>query len=142
MSIRKARTTETLLMTRTTIADASEELTTRADLVAMLEAPKTSPPSPPLEGETPLESFLSKRRQWLAAGAAALTHLQPAFLVSKRRCCSKEAIEVLHRRLLNMAHINSGGGQPTASVGLPLQRSWWQSAFEERGPLHLPRRCQ
>jgi hypothetical protein len=49
----------------------------------MLEAPKASPPSPTLEGDTMVETFLLKQRRWLATGAAALTHLHPFFFISR-----------------------------------------------------------
>jgi hypothetical protein len=71
---------ETLPMSRTTATDASEGLTTCVDLVITFKAPKTSPSSPTLEGETALETFLTKQRRWLPARAAASTNLHPAFL--------------------------------------------------------------
>ena len=104
-------------MTGTTTSNASEGLTTCANLVVTLKAPKAPSSSPTLEGETALEAFLPKRRRWLADGAPAPTHLHPVFLVSN----SRETTAGLHRRLLNMAHIsgvvdragniNFGGGQ-------------------------------
>jgi hypothetical protein len=68
---------------RTTTMDASEGLTTCVDLVVTIEAPKTSPPSPTLKGETTLEPFHPKQRRWLAARVAAPTHLHPVFVISK-----------------------------------------------------------
>jgi hypothetical protein len=70
----------------------------------MLEAPKASPPSPTLEGDTAVETFLLKQRRWLATGAAALTHLHPFFFISRSSNCSQEAVAGLCWPLLNMAH--------------------------------------
>jgi hypothetical protein len=70
----------------------------------MLEAPKASPPSPTLEGDTSVETFLLKQRRWLAAGAAAPTHLHPFFFISRSSNCSQEAVTWLCWPLLNMAH--------------------------------------
>jgi hypothetical protein len=70
-------------MTRLRTSDAYEGLTESAGPVATLEASEASPLSPMLESETMLEAFLLKQRRWLAAGAAASTHLHPAFLVPK-----------------------------------------------------------
>jgi hypothetical protein len=96
-------------MTGLTTSDASKGLTESVGPVATLEAPKASPLSPMLEGETMLEAFLSKQRRWLAAGAAAPTHLHPAFLVPKSGSCSREAAIGL-RRCLIIAHINGATG--------------------------------
>jgi hypothetical protein len=93
-------------MTRTTTTDASEGLTTCADLVVTLEASKASPPSPTLEGETTLEAIPLKQRRWLAAGATPPTDMNPAFVVSNIINSKREAAK-LHCRLLIMAH-NSG----------------------------------
>jgi hypothetical protein len=71
---------ETLPMSRTTTTDAFEGLTTCVDLMVTLKAPKTSPPSPTLEGETTLETFLSKQRRRLPTRAAASANFHPAFL--------------------------------------------------------------
>jgi hypothetical protein len=73
---------EILPMTMRMTPDVSVRPTTHADLVATLEAPKVSSSSPTLEGESTLETFLSKQRRWLAAVAAAPPHLHPTFVVS------------------------------------------------------------
>ena len=62
-SSRRARTAESLPMTRTTTSDASERPSTCADQVTTLKAPKTSPSCPTLEGKTTLESNLPRRRR-------------------------------------------------------------------------------
>jgi hypothetical protein len=77
-----------------------------AELVATLEAPKASPSSPTLKGETTLSTFLLKQRRWHAARTTATTHLHPVFLDSKRSTISKEATTGLHMRLLGKVHIN------------------------------------
>jgi hypothetical protein len=97
-------------MTRTSTTDASEGLTACADLVVTLEAPTASPTRPTLEGETTLGTFLLKQRRWLAAGAAASTHLYPISLASISGS-SREAIIGLHWRLLIMALINDVANQ-------------------------------
>jgi hypothetical protein len=93
-------------MARTTTTDASERPTTSADLVATHEAPKASPLSPTLEGETTLSAFLLEQRSWRAARTAATTHLHPVILASKSSTISKEATTGLHVRLLAKVHIN------------------------------------
>jgi hypothetical protein len=103
---RKARTTEILLVTRTTTSDASERAMTSANLVVTLETLETSPSSPTLEGETTLETFRSKQRRWLLVGVAAPTHLHPDFVISNNSCCS--ACQ-LHHIALDLA-INSNAG--------------------------------
>jgi hypothetical protein len=100
---------ESLLMARTTTTDASEGPTACADLVATLEAPKASPSSPTLEGETTLNAFLLEQRRWRAARTAATTHLHPVSLASKSSTISKEATTGLHVHLLGKVHINSVG---------------------------------
>jgi hypothetical protein len=92
-----------LPMTRTTTPDASEGCSASVDLVITLEAPKISPTSPTLEGDTTLEAFVLKRSRWLVAEATAPTHLHPAILVTKS-VNSNEAAAGLQWRLHIMAH--------------------------------------
>jgi hypothetical protein len=73
----------------------------------MLEAPKASPPSPMLEGDTTLETFLLKQIQWLAAWAATSTHL---FFVSKSGNYGREAVAGICWHLIIKAHISSAAG--------------------------------
>jgi hypothetical protein len=74
-----------------TTTDASEGLTASVDLMIMVEAPKASPASPTLEGYITLKTFLPNQRRWLAVGAAASTHLHPAFLVFNSDSSSTDA---------------------------------------------------
>ena len=53
--------------------------------MAALEAPKTPPSNPKLEGEVMVDIFFLKPRCWRAAGTAALTHLHPSFLINISR---------------------------------------------------------
>jgi hypothetical protein len=103
-------------VTRTTTSDASEGLTTCADLVATLKAPKASPTSPTLESETTLEAFLPRRSRWLAAGATASTHLHPVILVPKSANINRDVAAGLRWLLIIMAHIsgvaNRAGNNP------------------------------
>jgi hypothetical protein len=54
-----------------------------------------------LEGETTFETFLTKRRRWLAGRATAPTHRYPSFLIFRAAAAG------LRWRLLIMEHINS-----------------------------------
>jgi hypothetical protein len=97
-------------------SDASEGLTTCADLVVTLKAPKASPTSPTLESETTLEAFLPRRSRWLAARETASTHLHPVILVPKSANINRDVAAGLRWLLIIMAHIsgvaNRAGNNP------------------------------
>jgi hypothetical protein len=69
------------------------------------EAPKASPTSQTLEGETKLEAFLSKKIQWLTTEAAAPTHMYPVIITSKSINSRRESSTRLSWHLLIMGHI-------------------------------------
>jgi hypothetical protein len=97
-------------MTRTIATDASGGPTASADLVDTFEALKASPSCPTLEGKTTLKTILPKHRRWLAARAAAPTHVHPVSLLSKSISCNRESVVGLHCRLLNIALISGASG--------------------------------
>jgi hypothetical protein len=98
---------EMLLMTRSMTGDTSKGLMACVDRMITLKAPKASPPSQMLEGDTTLETFLLNQIQWLATWAAASTHL---FFVSKSGSCGREAVAGICWHLLIKAHISSATG--------------------------------
>jgi hypothetical protein len=80
--------------------------------VVTLEAPKASPTSPTLEGETTLEAFIPKQRgRRLTARTATPTHLNPVSLVSKSINSSRDAAAGLRSRLIKIAHISVATSQ-------------------------------
>jgi hypothetical protein len=79
----KVCTIETLPVNRMTTTDAFERLTTCANLVAMLEAPKASPLSLTYEGETTLEKFPSKQKIMARGQGDRPNPPALAFIVSK-----------------------------------------------------------
>jgi hypothetical protein len=74
----KARTAETLPMSRTTTTDAFEGLTTCVDLMVTLKAPKTSPSSPTLDACIFWACTLCQ--------TSTLSHAPDGCSVLKRRC--------------------------------------------------------
>jgi hypothetical protein len=117
---RKPCTAKTLPMTRTTTTDAFEGTAACVDLMVTLEAPKASPSSPTLEGQTTLKTFRLKQRRRLTARATALpTCTQPSPCSSTfclpacplvSRCAIGQAVGavlIAHRRRLcrELAHM-------------------------------------
>ena len=65
-----------------------------------------------LEGESPVETFILKRRRWRAVGTTVSTHLHPTSITIKSGSITiesgsitiREAAAGLHEHLLNIAH--------------------------------------